>query len=630
MRRIGVALSRLPVATVLLAGAAFLTGSAPGHAADPNDDVAMAVPRMSPFGDDRGVAWPRPLELSEAARIRRILALQRHGAMASAEREAQQVDTSTPIGDAMMGVILAQRYLGPYARPDVAALRDWLNRWPRLPDAAAIHALLLGRLPRGATPPSAPLVAALPGGDGPTMPISPPVPEETSPAERAVARNWDLDRSIREAARRGGALAVRRLLARTSGLTGSYASMLLGEAAQALFTTNQDEDAYELAIEGLQACGRWGGKSCEAAAIAGYAGGLAAWRLDETERARGMFETAWRSRLTTPSLRAGAAFWAARTYEIVGRDLMRVVWLRRAAAERDTFYGLLARRSLGEGGADGWDGPRETLAQADVDAVAATEEGARAFALLQVDEPVRAEAELRLLWGSIADRPDMIRAVMLIADHAGLSELAAQLADMLQSMDGRPRDQTRFRVPLLRPAGGFRMDPALVFAVARTESDWGHETSSSAGAVGIMQILPETASFITSGTGHGRRMSTARLRDMLADPATNMALGQKYLGYLANLEPIEGNLLHVLASYDCGPGRFAEWAGAVRSYGDPLLFIEAIPIDETRAYVPRVMTYTWLYAKRLRLPTPTLDALAIGEWPMLKPFPAAEPLPRLH
>ncbi len=63
-----------------------------------------------------------------------------------------------------------------------------------------------------------------------------------------------------------------------------------------------------------------------------------------------------------------------------------------------------------------------------------------------------------------------------------------------------------------------------------------------------------------------------------------------------------GDLLRLLASYNAGPGNFARWVSQIRDNDDPLLFIEAIPIDETRAHVPRVLTYTWIYAARLHLP----------------------------
>ena len=655
MPGIGFTLSRRPAATALIAGAALLAGSSPfasargapgggpgggGHGAARPDDVAMAIPRLSPFGGGGGdeVALPQPLAPSDAARIRRILSLQAHGAIDAAARETDQLDTGSPLGQAMLGVILADRYLGRFTHPDAATLGMWLARWPDLPDAPAIYALMLSRLPRHAKPPPPPLAAML--ASAKPVAATAPVPEETGASEQALARNPDLDRSVDEAARARGASGVRRLLARTSGLGGGYASQLAGEAGRILFVGNRDQDAFDIASEGVRACRRWPGKDCQTASLAGFVAGLAAWRMDRPEQAGPMFEAAWRAGLTTPALRAAAAFWAARA-RLSQRDAAGyLAWMQRAAAGRDTFYGLLAERVLqqragaapGErqfarrfGAADA----RETLGQADLDAVEATPQGLRAFALLQLGQGDRAEAELRRLWPEIAGQPPLARAVMLVADRAGLYDLAAQMADLLQSADGRSREATRFRVPRLAPDGGFRVDPAMIFALARTESNFDATEISSAGARGIMQIMPDTADFVAS-LKHDGPVREARIREMLADPSDNLALGQEYVMYLSGHAAVAGDLIRLLASYNCGPGRFGQWAGGVRDGGDPLLFIEAIPVDETRAFVPRVLTYTWLYAARLRLPTPSLDELAAGQWPRYHPLRVRAEAARLH
>jgi len=566
-------------------------------------------------GSGGEVSLPQPLAPSDAARIRRIFTLQAHGAISAAEHETAQLDTDTPLGRVMLGYILADRYLGRFTKPGQDELRSWLARWPDLPDASSVHDLLMSRLPG----PQRRLVVAPPTAV--SLPERTSVPEETGDAERVLARNSDLDRSVAEAARHRGVAGVSRLLAHTRGLTPGYRSQLAGEAAQILFTMGRDEDAYEVAANGVRACAL-AMPTCETAALAGFSGGLAAWRMDRPELARPMFEAGWRAELTTPSLRAATALWAARAHLRTGDFADHGVWLARAAAQRDTFYGMLARRMLGLAASrrDRSDG-RETLGLADVEAVSALPAGLRAFALLQVGERIRAEAALRRLWPDMQAEPALIRAVMLVADKAEMFELAAQLADLMQA-DGRPREITRFRIPHLRPDGGFKVDPAIVLAVARTESNFGSDEFSAAGALGMMQIMPDTASFITAkpGNSQGKGPSEARIREMLADPPTNLALGQRYIAYLATHEAVNGNLMRLLASYNCGPGKFAQWVQGLRDAGDPLLFIEAIPIDETRAFVPRVLTYTWIYAARLHMPAPSLDELAVGAWPRYHPL----------
>jgi soluble lytic murein transglycosylase-like protein len=614
----------------LIAGAAFLAGAAVPHASaqsvtgglSAGDDTALAIPRLAPRQQE-GVALPQPLPPSEAARIRHVFALQHAGDLSAAAREAELLDPEfsaggAALGHAMQGYILADRHLGPFTRPDGGALRAWLAQWSDLADAPAIYALLLNRLPRGAAHPPAPTTVML-AADLAGAPATAPVPEETEPVGEMPTRNPALDRAIYEAARSGRPDAVLRLLARARGLSPAYAALLRGEAARILFTLNDDEDAYAVVSAG--------GRQAEGAALAGHIAGLAAWRMGRPELALPQFEAGWRAELTTSALRAATAFWAARAHLRLRDPGGYVPWMLRAAQERRTFYGMLARRTLGLdiGFGPGGQGVRDTLGEADIEAVAATPQGMRAFALLQVGQDHRAEAELRGLWPAVQEAPALGRAIMLVAAKAGLVELAAQLADLAQSTDGRPRDDMRFPVPRLRPADGFHLDPALVYGITRTESNFDADMTSSAGAVGLMQIMPDTASFITG------RPATPALRGELRDPSVNLDLGQRYVDYLAGFDTIGGDLLRLLASYNSGPGNFTRWSAALRDGDDPLLFIEAIPVGETRAFVPRVLAYTWIYAARLRLPTPTLDELAAGGWPRYHPLqPAREPPARLH
>ncbi len=605
MRGIGRTLSRLLATRALVAGAALLAGATverafaqPQQGYNPSaDDLALAIPRVGPRG--LGLALPQPLAPSEAARLRRIFALQAAGDIPAALQETGQFDASNPVGAAMLGHLLADRYLGRFTHPDAPALQDWLARWSDLPDARAIHALLLVRLPRGAKPPPAPDSPAA------TAAEPAPVPEETDPADADLPHNPGLERAVREAIRAGNLASAQRLIAGAARGSAGYGAMLRGQAARVLFTLNRDAEAYDFAAAGVRICR---GPDCREAALPAYVAGLAAWRMDQPDLAGLMFEAAWRAKLTTPAQQSAAAFWAARarlrTHDYAGFR----PWMTRAAAQPSTFYGLLARRSLGM--RPGIGGSGEVLTEADIDAVAATAAGLCGFALLQAGQAERAEAEFRRLYPAAQSNLVLARALMLIADRAGLIDLAAQLADLVQAADGRPRAITRFAVPRLRPAGGFTIDPAMVYALARTESNFDSAMVSAAGARGLMQIMPETARFIVGSGG---------LHGTLHDPALNLDLGQRYVAYLASHDVVGGDLIRLLASYNSGPGNFGHWSSGVRDNGDPLLFVEAIPVDETRAFVPRVLTYTWLYAVRLGLPAPSLDDLAVGSWPRYHP-----------
>jgi len=150
-------------------------------------------------------------------------------------------------------------------------------------------------------------------------------------------------------------------------------------------------------------------------------------------------------------------------------------------------------------------------------------------------------------------------------------------------------------------AEDYRIDPALVHAIIRQESKFDPAARSNKGAQGLMQIMPSTASTVT-----GRKSNN------LSDPMTNLRIGQRYFGQLLEDPSIEGDLLALLAAYNAGPGNLGRWRTDMSNIEDPLLFIELIPIAETRAYIERVMAGYWLYRLRQKLPVPSLEALASG------------------
>ena len=547
----------------------------------------MAFPRNATRGGGDGML-PHPLAPSEAIRIRRVFALQERGSLPEAIRETELLTDTT-----LLGPILAQRYLGRFYRSSVPELADWMARFSDQPDAPAIREFLLRRQPNSAG--SLPVPAAFPLlSEG----LPDPVPEDADPQDRRLPRNPALDRSVSERARDGNAAAALRLIAGTQGLSPAYTMQLRAEVAQTLFSQNRDEEALGVAIAAIRR-----GHADEQVALAGYVAGLAAWRLDRPDVARTYFERAAGAPIATAAQRAAAAFWTARAHVRTGDPAGFSPWMHRAAQEKRSFHGLLARSTLGL--PYGFSRSRDVLGEADVAAIAALPPGRRAFALLQVGQPDRAEAELRGLWPSIHASPGMQRSLLLVAKAAGLTDLTAQLAALVQVADGQPRDELRFPVPRLKPRGGFLVDPAIVYALTRLESNFDTTAISPVGARGLMQIMPVTAKYMAGGAPLGS----------LHEPALNLELGQRYVAYLAGQDGIGGDLIRILASYNSGPGSFSRWGPSIRHGGDPLLFIEAIPNTETRRFVQHALVYTWIYAARLELPAPSLAELAAGSFP---------------
>lgn len=159
-----------------------------------------------------------------------------------------------------------------------------------------------------------------------------------------------------------------------------------------------------------------------------------------------------------------------------------------------------------------------------------------------------------------------------------------------------------------REAARYDLDPALVAAVINTESGFVPDSRSSAGAVGLMQLLPETAEFIAS---EPNRPSPPP--DELEDPAVNIAYGTRYLRYLADRY---GTVPLALAAYNGGETNLSQWVERAARNGEALEIPGDIPFSETRAFVTRVLDavpiYRRAYADRLSVPPGGEPALTTG------------------
>jgi soluble lytic murein transglycosylase len=133
------------------------------------------------------------------------------------------------------------------------------------------------------------------------------------------------------------------------------------------------------------------------------------------------------------------------------------------------------------------------------------------------------------------------------------------------------------------------LDPALVAAVINTESGFAPDSRSNQGAVGLMQLLPETARFVA---GLPQRPSPSP--DALETPEANIAYGTRYLRYLIERH---GSLDVALAAYNAGESNVSDWIAQARARGGELAFPDGIPFPETRSFVRRVEHATPIYRR---------------------------------
>jgi soluble lytic murein transglycosylase len=138
-----------------------------------------------------------------------------------------------------------------------------------------------------------------------------------------------------------------------------------------------------------------------------------------------------------------------------------------------------------------------------------------------------------------------------------------------------------------------RLNPMLVTALIRQESRFEAKIKSAVGATGLMQVMPDTATYIASNI---------KLKQFKLDnPEDNIKLGTWYLDYTH--AEYKGNSMLAVASYNAGPGAVGSWV-AKGGIADEDEFVEAIPFDETQGYVKLVFENYWNY---LRLYNPEIS-----------------------
>ncbi|MNQ67181.1 Soluble lytic murein transglycosylase precursor [compost metagenome] len=344
-----------------------------------------------------------------------------------------------------------------------------------------------------------------------------------------------------------------------------------------------------------------------------WSAGLAAWRLNEFSDAFRAFERVAQDPTEDPWVRAGAAFWTARAAAQSGRQDKVAENLRLAARWPATFYGQIALRQLGEEPVIENQGPRAygaTLQRAAFTPEPAGVDARELNAFIRSDETARRTVALYEV-GRRNEAEEAARTGMRSAGDDGARRLWAGLyrtvaPNRTVQAEASRIDATRYPMPVLEPEGGFTIEKALVYAIARKETDFNATARSGAGAYGMMQVMPATAAYMTGDQGYVR--SPERLYVL----ATNLKLGQDYVNRLFQIESFQGDLLKAVASYNAGPGPML---AAVRKLGpdaDPLLLIETIDVPQAREYVEKVVAAYWIYQRMLGAPLNTLDAVASG------------------
>ena len=303
-----------------------------------------------------------------------------------------------------------------------------------------------------------------------------------------------------------------------------------------------------------------------------------------------------------------ALYWMARAAELSQQSHARDVYVQLCQRHVYTYYCQLARERINL--------PlSESLASDPVSATVAASGGsavngettrtASARAEIEQQSAYRRAIELKILGlesdaarelVGLTDRysrsPEVLMALATMLNEVGAYHQALRLArarfrDKLERTGG-VADPSLWKVayptgllPTIKGQGVSGVDPYLVAAIIREESQYDWRAVSRVGAIGLMQVMPGTASTVAQRLGF-----PAVGRDDLFDQETNIRIGVYYVEQL--LQQFSGNVTYAIASYNAGPIAVESWIALHRGRSQDE-FVELIPYQETRQYVKRVL-----------------------------------------
>ena len=275
-------------------------------------------------------------------------------------------------------------------------------------------------------------------------------------------------------------------------------------------------------------------------------------------------------------------YWLARAaQETGGAEAAR--GLREVLAGENSFYGVLAAEELGLSHSPDWQGFKPS--RADIGAVMQRPAIGRALAFYRLD--MKNEGLREWQYGIRNMNDQELLAAAEAARLANVPDRAINTAEKtLMVHDFAQRFPTPHRSELGVQARAQGLDESWIYGLIRQESRFMADAKSRVGAVGLMQLMPATATWAAKRVSMDR-FSLAKVSEV----PVNLNLGSFYLRHV--LDDL-GHPVLATAGYNAGPGRARRWRAPLPLEG--AIYAETIPFAETRDYVKKVMVNAWFYA----------------------------------
>lgn len=324
--------------------------------------------------------------------------------------------------------------------------------------------------------------------------------------------------------------------------------------------------------------------------------------MKEPDKAYQHFDKFYQA-VTSAVSRGRATYWLARAAEKMNQHTDAKNWDTLGSQFPSTFYGQLSYEKVY--------GPLDSAQLLDDQVPAAT---LKAFESKDLVRAARLLSKNNMSGHIDPFLAKLLDGATTRADFVMIARLARETDRPYFSVESNKQLQQRLGefmftegYPLLAALPVKQPESALVHAIVHRESMFDPYAYSSAGARGLMQLMPGTAKHVSVKIG--KKYALQKLTD---NPQYNIELGSAYLQSM--LDKYDGFYPLAIAAYNAGPGNVNEW---IQEFGDPrrsktdlLNWIEQIPIYETRNYVQRVMESYYIY--RLRVFEKPKTVLAFG------------------
>ncbi len=504
----------------------------------------------------------------------------------------------------LLGHIYAQKFLHPNCyKSKYLELYYWLKKYSDHPQAKRIYKLAIRRMPQGYKSPTKP---SLPLGIEAEKVNNKKInkyksTKKLSSSQRSEKRK--LINAIKSRVNKGWPTGAVQLLNQRD------VNLLLDQVeidqqkeliAKGYFLADKNKLAIQYASEALV-------NSAKFVPYAAWTAGLSSWRLEKYKDAANFFSLFSISLKDDAWHQTSGSFWTARAYAKLGQYNDINFWLKRASNNPNSFYGMLALEILGVEKKIEW--IKHKTLNKNNSKLLNLPAGRRLQSLIQVGFAEELEKEIVYI-NSVLNR-EIAQESISIAENFDLAYTQLKIVNKLEQFGMDVPIHLYYPTTVWKPRDGYKLEKELIHAFMHQESMFNAKAKSKDGAMGLMQVLPSTAKFISKSKDVKRNNS-----NILKNPEINMEVGQEYLTYLLDLEVVSRNLIFLAAAYNGGPGNLQKWKKETNYMDDPLFFMESIPSRETRWFIEKILAKYWIYQNKNGKEMRSLKMLANGNDPL--------------